>query len=81
MQTTRKNLCEFDPVNFLAINCDPSPQCSSRFFFVDIPFNPIHGGGGGQFDTRFSDISRTFERVNIQFRNFLTFPKYQKQKF
>ena len=27
------------------------------------------------------DISRTFKRVNIQFRNFLTFPKYQKQEF
>ena len=44
-------------------------------------FNPIHGGGGCQFGTTFSDISRTFKRVNIPFRNFLTFPKYEKQKY
>ena len=37
--------------------------------------------GGGQFDTTFLDISRTFKRVKVQFWNFLTFPKYQKQKF
>ena len=37
--------------------------------------------GGCQFDTTFSDISRTFKRVHVQFWNFLTFPKYQKQKF
>ena len=37
--------------------------------------------GGCQFDTTFSDISRTFKQVDVQFWNFLTFPKYQKQKF
>ena len=37
--------------------------------------------GGGQFDTTFSEISRTFKRVHVQFWNFLTFPKFQKQKF
>ena len=37
--------------------------------------------GGGQFDMTFSDISHTFKCVHVQFWNFFTFPKYQKQKF
>ena len=37
-------------------------------------------GRGRQFDKMFSDISRTFKRAHIRVSNFLTFPKYQKQK-
>ena len=36
---------------------------------------------GGQFDTTFSDISRTFKRVQVQFWNFLTFLNIQNKIF
>ena len=49
---------------------------SQIFFYLTLSM-----AGGCQFDTTFSDISRTFKRVHVQFWNFLTFPKYQKQKF
>ena len=41
---------------------DPNISISERV-------NPIHGGRGGQFDTTFSDISRTFKRVHDSFEN------------
>ena len=44
-------------------------------FCMEALFKYPWWGGGCQFDTTFSDTSQ----VNIQFWNFLTFPKYQKQ--